>query len=214
MKARYPGLREVGAFEGATFDPLTWTTAEPVPPFANRLPDDTFWAARQVMAFTDEEIRAIVRTGEYSQPAEDWITAALVERRNRIGRAYFSRVLPLDRFRITGNTLEFDDLAVVHGFSPARTYTIEWHGFDNAKNALLDTNRDRSRDSLRRAGPRRWRLRRGARVRDRRRHERDGVRTAAGERLRRRGTRTRMARKDDRPARAPGTHGAAGLSRT
>ena len=27
---------------------------------------------------------------------------------------------------------------MVHGFSPARTYTIEWHGFDNAKNALLD----------------------------------------------------------------------------
>lgn len=137
MKAKYSGLREVGAFEASAFDPLTWKTVQPVPPFANRLPDDTFWAARQVMAFSDEEIRAIVRTGQYSQAAEDWITAALIERRNRIGRAYFSQVLPLDRVRLTGNALEFDDLAVIHGISPARTYTIEWYGFDNANDSLL-----------------------------------------------------------------------------
>ena len=57
------------------------------------------------MAFTDEEIRAIVQTGQYSQPAEDWITATLIERRNRIGRTYLraraaARPLPRD-----GNTL-------------------------------------------------------------------------------------------------------------
>ena len=62
------------------------------------MPDDAFWAARQVMAFTDDEIRAIVRTGQYSQPAEDWITATLIERRNRIGRTFFTKVLPLDHF--------------------------------------------------------------------------------------------------------------------
>ena len=91
---------------------MTWTTGHPIPAFENRLPDDTFWAAKQVMAFTDEEIRAIVQTGQYSQPAEDWITAALIERRNRIGRTYLSRILPLDRFRVSGNALEFDDLAL------------------------------------------------------------------------------------------------------
>ncbi len=31
--------------------------------------DDTFWAARRVAAFTDDMIRAVVRTGEYSDPA-------------------------------------------------------------------------------------------------------------------------------------------------
>ena len=77
MKAKYPDLREVGAFEANTFDPAEWTTNQPIAPFANRLPDDTFWAAKQVMAFTDEDIRAIVQTGQYSKAAEDWITAAL-----------------------------------------------------------------------------------------------------------------------------------------
>ena len=49
------------------------------------------------MAFTDEDIRAIVSTGQYSDPAAaDWLARCLIERRNRIGRAYLGRVLPLD----------------------------------------------------------------------------------------------------------------------
>ncbi len=137
MRQKYPDLPEVGAFSSATFDPDTWKTHQPVAPFENRLPDDTFWAAKQVMAFTDAEIRAVVRTGEYSRPAEDSITATLIERRNLIGRTYFARVLPLDRFRVTNNTLAFDDLGVVHGLSPARSYAIDWFGFDNEKGQLL-----------------------------------------------------------------------------
>jgi hypothetical protein len=137
MKAKLPGLPEVGAFEAASFDPGTWTTIQPLPPFENRLPDDTFWAARKVMAFTDDEIRAIVQTGQYSKPAEDWITATLIERRNRIGRAFFAQVLPLDGFRMTGTGLEFDDLSARHGFTPARTFSIDWYGFDNAADTLL-----------------------------------------------------------------------------
>jgi len=132
-------LPEVGLFGSSKFDPEAWTPADPQPPFENRLPDDTFWAARQVMAFTDEEIRTIVQTGLYSKPAEDWITATLIERRNRIGRTYFARLLPLDRIRLEGNTLAFDDLGVTSGFAQARTYTITWHKFDNSKDAVLET---------------------------------------------------------------------------
>ena len=137
MREKYPDLPEVGAFGSSAFDPEAWTTADPIPPFVNRLPDDTFWAARQVMAFSDEEIRALVRTGQYSMAAEDWITATLIERRNRIGRTYFARVLPLDRIRLEGNRLAFDDLAVSNGFAEPRAYTIAWYQFDNAKDSLL-----------------------------------------------------------------------------
>ena len=47
-------------------------------------------------------------------------------------------MLPLDRFRVSANTLEFDDLGVTYGFTAARTYTVEWHRFDNAKDVVLD----------------------------------------------------------------------------
>ena len=73
------------------------------------------------MAFTDDEIHAVVRTAKYSQAAEDWITATLIERRNRTGRAFYSRVLPLDHFHLSAGTyLSFDDLAVTAGFAAPR----------------------------------------------------------------------------------------------
>ena len=33
--------------------------------------DDAFWAARRVMAFTDDLIRAAVNTGQFSDPAAE-----------------------------------------------------------------------------------------------------------------------------------------------
>ena len=139
LREKHDGLGEVGAFGSDKFDPEAWTTLDPQAPFENRLPDDTFWAARQVMTFTDADIRAIVHIGEYGKEAEDWITATLIERRNRIGRVYFSRVLPLDRIRIERGALAFDDLAVTNGFVQPRTYTIEWRRFDNSTNKVLDS---------------------------------------------------------------------------
>ncbi len=211
MKAKYSDLPEVGNFEGNTFDPLSWNTAQPLPPFVNRLPDDTFWAAKQVMTFTDEEIRAIVQTGQYSKAAEDWISAALIERRNRIGRAFFSSVLRLDRFRLTGNELEFDDLGVVHGLSAPRPYTTDWYGFDNAKDTLLEKIAQRSCASGRRTNVGRGRLRGSSRVRGRCGHERDRVPAETCGRLRRGRNRPGVARKSGGAAHAAGARRSAGL---
>jgi len=85
------------------------------------------------MSFTEDEIRALVKIGEYSDPrAVEWLVRCLVERRNKIGRTYFAKLLPLDRFRVNGGQLEFDDLGVVHGFVPARSYSVRWTRFDNS----------------------------------------------------------------------------------
>jgi hypothetical protein len=104
----------------------------PNPAFSNRLPDDAFWAAKQVMSFTDDQIRAIVDTGQYSDPrATRWISDCLIKRRDKIGRAFFEKVLPLDRFAVRDNVLVFDDLATVHKLAPGRTYTYTWSVYDN-----------------------------------------------------------------------------------
>ena len=137
MRSKAPGLRGAGRLEWATFDPERWTTYSELAPFANRLPDDTFWAAKQVLAFTDDDIRTIVAAAEYSDPkTAEWIATCLIERRKIIGRAYLGRVLPLDRVRMEGAALRFDDLAAAHGFAPAVSYTVTWHAFDNAANRL------------------------------------------------------------------------------
>jgi hypothetical protein len=134
-KANYPDLPSVGRFEWEQFDPLEWRPEYPNPAFENALPDDTFWAAKQVMALSDEQIRWAVETGEYSNPAAaEWVIECLVKRRDKIGRAFFDRVLPLDRFRVTGQELAFDDLGAMHGFYSPRTYRIRWNHFDNLRN--------------------------------------------------------------------------------
>ena len=58
--------------------------------------DDAFWAARRVMAFNDDTIRAAVRAGQISDPAaERHLADMLIKRRDKIGRAYLASVTPL-----------------------------------------------------------------------------------------------------------------------
>ena len=132
MRAKYPGLPAVGGFDSGTFEPDKWMPLYDLAPFANRLPDDGFWAARQVAAFTDEEIRAIVQVAEYSDPkAERWIADCLIDRRDRIGRTYFAKVLPLDDIALRGAELTFVDVAVQHKYAAPRGYRAEWLTYDN-----------------------------------------------------------------------------------
>ncbi|MCC6587105.1 MAG: hypothetical protein IT168_10470 [Bryobacterales bacterium] len=131
--AEYPPLPSVGRFESKLFDPVEWVPEYPNPAFTNRLRDDEFWAAKQVMAFTDAQIRAIVRTGQYSDKrAENYIADTLIARRDKVGRGFFQRTVPLDRFAIRGERLVFDDLAAVHKLSPARNFQYSWFTFDNS----------------------------------------------------------------------------------
>ncbi len=125
-------LRGVGNFESEVFDPKEWKAEYPNPAFVNSLPDDTFWAAKQVMAFTDEEIRAMVETAQYSEPrTAEYITKNLIARRDKIGRAFFAQVLPIDKFRIESGNLVFEDLEVKHGFVASRRHTVQWSRFNN-----------------------------------------------------------------------------------
>lgn len=136
-RAEFPDLPEVGRFESTMFEPEAFRCRYPLPAFENRQPGDTFWAARQVMAFTDEEIAAIVQTAHYTDPeSPQHLVRCLAERRDKIGRAYFSQVLPLDDFRVENNKLLFTDLEVKHGFRSGRDLTVEWFQFDNTSETL------------------------------------------------------------------------------
>jgi hypothetical protein len=138
MRERFPGIPAVGRFAAATFDPDRWSPTERLAAFENRLPDDEYWGAKQVAAFTDEDIATIVGTGAYTDPAAAaWITNTLIERRNRIARTYFRKVLPLDDFRVDDGTLRFDDLALRHSVDDGPAlYTARWMRLDNPTGKL------------------------------------------------------------------------------
>lgn len=134
-RADYPDFPSVGRFEHRIFDPEAFKPDYPNPAFANRLPDDDFWAAKQVMMFTDTQIRAIVRKADMSDPqAESWIAECLAARRDKIGRTYFAKVLPLDHFQVKDGRLDFEDLSVQHNLAGPREYRVQWLRFDNLTN--------------------------------------------------------------------------------
>jgi hypothetical protein len=132
-RAHYPPLEAVGRFESALFDPDRWVPEYPNPAFLNRLPDDEFWMAKQIVRLRDGDIAAIVETARYSDPrAAEWIARCLMERRDKIGRAAFARVLPLDRFGVSGGRLRWEDVAACAGLGPPLEVSVRWETFDNA----------------------------------------------------------------------------------
>jgi hypothetical protein len=143
MRASYPGLASVGTFESEKFDPETWVPDTHWVTWVNRLPDDIYWATKIVMSFTDDDIRALASTGRYSDPrALEWIANALIERRDKIGRAFLPKVLPLDDFRVEGDRLAFDDLMVRYGFAEPHYVNGQWYEFDNDTGALTLVTED------------------------------------------------------------------------
>jgi hypothetical protein len=137
MRANYPHYRSVGHFEYETFDPEKWEPDYEMAPFANRLPDDTFWAARKVAALTNEDIEALASTGQYSDPqAAAWIAKSLIARRNRILRTYYAKVLPLDNFRIEDGELRYDDRELQESFVASRNYNVRWLELNNETGVL------------------------------------------------------------------------------
>ena len=142
LSVDYPGYPSIGHYESEYFDPEEWKPLYPNPAFQRMDAADAFWAARQVMHFTDEELCALVETGDYSNPdAAAYLAETLMKRRDKIGRAYLGFGGGLDRFRVAersaeggrdGPHLVFDDLLAQYGFAPeGRTRRVTWRVFDN-----------------------------------------------------------------------------------
>jgi hypothetical protein len=106
---------------------------------------DAFWAAKQVAAFTDDEIRAIVETGKLSDKrAADWIAECLIKRRDKVAQAWFSKVLALDRLRVTDGGLEWVDLAAGFGPGTPSEIQVQWKVFNNDQGTSEEIPGERS----------------------------------------------------------------------
>jgi hypothetical protein len=126
--AKYPKLPAAGRFEYEVFDPATWVGDYPSTAFRNENPADRRWAARKILAFTDDQIRAIVSTGRYSDPAAaEWVSRCLIERRKKIVDAFLRGTAGLDRFEVRGSQLAWDSA----GPGASAPVQVQWAVFDN-----------------------------------------------------------------------------------
>jgi hypothetical protein len=126
--AKYPKLPAAGRFEYEIFDPTRWVPDYPNAAFRNENPGDRLWAAHKIAAFSDDDIRAIVTTGQYTDPAAaEWVARCLIERRNKIVKAYVRGTGAFDSFAVRDNRLE---PAAVAGMS-LPSAEVHWAEFDN-----------------------------------------------------------------------------------
>ena len=133
----------VGFFEAETFHPGKWKQSYPNPAFMEMTNQDAYWGTKLVMAFTPEEIRAMVKQGQYSDPeVEQYIADTLIKRREKIGRYWYSKVNPLDHFVLKeegGNIkLHFTDLGVSGKLWQPAKYRYEVYHYES--NKLLDSD--------------------------------------------------------------------------
>ena len=138
LRVNYPNYPSIGNFEADFFQPENWRPEYPNPAFNNMTEEDAFWAARIVTAFTDEQIQAIVRTGQLTDPkAEEYLVACIIKRRNKVGRYWLNQVNPLDNFGIRDDSLVFGNASNRSNFvQPGSTfYESQWYTFDNRTKA-------------------------------------------------------------------------------
>lgn len=124
----------IGVFESKVFDPLRWRTQ-----YNNRASElitnrDAFWAAKIIMKFSDKDIAAIVNEAHYSnEKASEYMVKTLIERRDKIGKVFYSRITPVDEFELTSkNEFLFEDLALKAGFSKFSNKRYRLH-LENSK---------------------------------------------------------------------------------
>jgi hypothetical protein len=122
----------VGYFESKIFHPARWDPVYPIPPFENMTDRDAYWGAKMVMAFRDDDLRALIAAGQYrDSTAQMLLLKILGERRDQIGRYWFSKVSPVDYFelRSSGDSvlIGFDDLGVEYGLRQGGSYRYTIH---------------------------------------------------------------------------------------
>jgi hypothetical protein len=125
----------VGRFDAERFEPARWKPEYPNTAFDNMRPDDAFWGARIVAAFSDAAIQAVVRKASYTDPAAtEHMSRALIARRDVIARTWLNGVNPIFDAELSADRrLRFRNAAVDAGAAtPAESYVVAWSRFDNA----------------------------------------------------------------------------------
>lgn len=144
------GPPAIGYFDNRYFDPGKFKLQFPHYAFKDLTRADAFWAAKIIMSFTDSDIAVIVKEGRYTDSQDAKMIADLLkERRDLIGRFWFSKAAPLDSFDVKDGKLVFEDLAVTYEFENAAQTAYHVEVFRGSKTRNKITSLSVTEPSLR-----------------------------------------------------------------
>ncbi len=127
----------VGYFDNKELRVNKFKTVLPQYAFKDITRADGFWAAKIIKSFSDEQIKALVAAGKYTDAADaDTIVKILIERRDLIVQYWFSRSAPLDSFEIKAGELTFEDLERKYGFEDEGVYNVQITSSDKKAKVL------------------------------------------------------------------------------
>ena len=156
LKVDYPEIPAVGRLESTYYRAEDWKPDYPNPAFKNARPEDRFWAARIVAAFTDEAIGALVGSAKYGNPeASAYLTRILLERKSKVLTAWLNGTNPLvDVALSAAGELTFANAAEKAGVGKAaERYTVQWSRFDNAAGTHEDAGPEQTLSQSRAEAP-------------------------------------------------------------
>jgi len=135
-KVEYPS---VGYFTADLFEPQDYKFIQPNPAFELMTNRDGYWGAKIVMSFSDDQIKTAIKQGQYSNPeAADYLFRVIKERRDIVGRYWFEKMNPLDRFELIDRddgtqVFCFDDLAIEYGLATEEQTSYRYWLLQNGK---------------------------------------------------------------------------------
>jgi hypothetical protein len=135
---------EVGSFTAAEFHPGDWKPNFPSVMLANMDDYDAFWATRVILSFSEEELKSIVETAEYTGPTtNNYMLQTLLDRRSMVARYWLEKVDGLSEFSVArardGVAIKFSDLMVNYnlaaGHSTDYTYQVSGGSYKSPKHS-------------------------------------------------------------------------------
>jgi hypothetical protein len=122
----------LGFLRGDDFDPEKWDSSWTNPAFAAMTDADAYWAAKIVAAFTEQHVRAAVKTGGLPRAElEETLVERLMARRRRLIEFWLGRVSPVEEPVVARQgsgalRLSFRDLGIERGVWGAGNTVYDW----------------------------------------------------------------------------------------
>ncbi len=147
LKVSYPEIPALGRIESSYFQPERWKPEYPNAAFENARPEDLFWAARILAALPEDGVRAVVRTGQYTNvKATEYLTETLIVRRKKVLDSWLNVTNPIVNVALgPSGELTFENASEKAGVGPAaERYTVQWGIVDNAAHTVKDVGEEQS----------------------------------------------------------------------